>query len=116
MGDGLPLGSLRPADLHDQDRLITRQRLSRYGHKFVGSADALDHERYDPRLWVVDQKGEIVDQIQVNLVATGNRVAKADPALSRTLHPITQGAPALKNESHGSRTQQRQSRWKAQKT
>src|SRR5215510_9946695 len=97
--DGLALPHFRTTQLDHQNRLILFQGLLGHGHELLRPAHAFDHQSDDFSVGVIDEKRQIIDQIEADFVATGYGIAKTNAALRRSLYPVAQRTPTLKDQT-----------------
>ena len=69
-------------------------------HESFRAANALQHAGDHPGVRVVDEKGDVVGDIEVELVAAGYRVAEAEAADSALGEPVLEGSARLEDHAH----------------
>ncbi len=110
-GDGTGVGlrgGLRlrgGAGLDGEDGLAHGERATGRMHERLRPADAFDEQHDLPGRGIVDDEIQIIGEIEVGLVAGGDAIGIAQPAVGRRLHPELNGAAGLEQACHRARRQ-----------
>ena len=102
-GTGMALGrrtaALARPGLDDHDGLCRGKRLVGGRHEGFGAANSLQHAGDDPGLRVVDQEGDVVGDVEIELVAAGHRIAEAETPDGALSEPVLKGSPGLEDHA-----------------
>ena len=91
------------AGLDGENRLTGRERATRRLHEGLRAADALDEQDDDAGVRVIDQKMEVVREIEIGLVARGDAIGEAQAAVGAAAQPELQGAARLEDAANRAR-------------
>jgi hypothetical protein len=96
---GCRLAALAAPDFDDEDRFAGSERLRRRRHERLRPAHALDQADDHLGVLVVDQKVDVVGEIEVQLIAAGDGVGEVEATERCLLQPELERAAGLEHDA-----------------